>query len=207
MHERLRVAAEDRHGGEPELLLLLEEPGGQLIAAIVGQQPFPLDDARQVPRVTERGRFQVVVVGLRHDEGLIERALDLGLEPALDRPVDEIGRDDEDQDRRQERQRQEPEHELGLELRADDLLAPFEPELDQVPEEQHQQQEQDDHVQVQEADHDQVRRDRQLGRAEGDIEGAEAGHEQEAGDDQDQVPLAPALVAEERHHSPRMIVR
>src|SRR5256885_12206193 len=55
---------------------------------------------------------------------------------------------------------QKGEHELGLELRADDVLAPLEPELDEVAEQQHDQQQQDDQVEVEEGEDRDVRGDR-----------------------------------------------
>ncbi len=65
-----------------------------------------------------------------------------------------------------ERQGQEGQDQLGLEPRAEDPLAALEGELDQVAEEQDEQEEEDDQVQVEQGEDEQVRGDRQLGRAQ-----------------------------------------
>ena len=123
----LALRAEDGDGAEPEPVLLLDQVRRQRLAPVVGQHPFAIDDATDLLGVAQRGALEIAVVRLRHRQGLIERALDLRLEPALDRLVDEVGGDEEDQRRRDEREREKRQHELGLELGADHLLAPLEP--------------------------------------------------------------------------------
>src|SRR3989304_6042913 len=86
--------------------------------------------------VAQRPVLHPLVEGLGDPHGLVERALDLELEPPLDRGVDEVRGDQEDQDRRRQREREKGDDELGLELRAEDLVPALEGALDQVAEEQ-----------------------------------------------------------------------
>jgi hypothetical protein len=96
--------------------------------------------------------LEIRVVRLRHRQGLIQRLLHLGLEPPLDRFGDEVRRDQEDQHRGDDGQREERHHQLRLELGADHLLAPLEPQLDEVAEEQQHQEQQHDQVQVEQGE-------------------------------------------------------
>src|SRR5207247_1306204 len=116
----------------------------------LGEEPVVLDDTAHVATVTEGGALERLVVGLRDLERLVERALHLRLEPALDGGRDEVGGDDEDEDARRESQEQEGQDQLGLEARPDHLLPALEPQLDEVPEQEDEQEEEDDQVQVQE---------------------------------------------------------
>ena len=148
VHELLSLRAEHRHRADPETFLLLDEEGAQALASVRGEEPVAVDHTPEVSAVAERRPLEVAVVRLRHGQRLVERALHLGLEPPLDRLVDEVRRDHEDQDRRRQRERQEREDQLRLELRPDHVLPALEPELDEVAEEQHDEQQQDDQVQV-----------------------------------------------------------
>ena len=199
VHEVVAAGVEDGQRAEAELLLLLDEVGRQRHAPVLGEQAVAGDRPGHVLAVPERRRLQVLVVRLRHGQRLVERALDLGLEPALDRGVDEVRRDDEDQDRGRQRQEQEREDQLGLKPRPDDLLTALEGELDQVPEEEDEQQEEDDQVQVEEGEDHDGRGDRDVGCANAELErGGDDEQDEEPADD-DQVPLASVLVAQERH--------
>ena len=213
VHQLLPVAVEDGDGGDAEALLLLGQVAGQRLALALGEEPVALDHAAHVAPVAQRGGLEALVVGLRHLHGLVERLLDLRLEPALDGGGDEVGRDEEDQDAGHQRQGQEGEDELGLELGADDLLPPLEGELDQVAEEQDQQQQEDDQVEVEEEEDDEVGGERDLGRADAHLEdGRHHQEDQDPGDDEE-VPLAllllvhPIRPGRERHHWLRTGVR
>ena len=69
------------------------------------------------------------------------------------------------------------EDELGLEARADDLVAALEVELDEVPEQQDEQQQEDDQVQVEQREDDEVRGERDPGCADAHLE--DGGHHEE----------------------------
>src|SRR5437867_128408 len=199
VHQFLATRREDRQGGEAELLLLLDEVRGQRLSPRLTQQAVAVDDAGDVLSVAERGGLEVLVVGLRNGEGLLERPLDLGLEPALDRLVDEVRRDDEDQDGRRQRQRQEGQHQLRLELGSDELLAALEPQLDQVADEQHEQQQEHDQVQVEEREDDDVGGERELGHPHLEVDGGGGGRQDEQRPDDDEVAASPALFGQEGH--------
>ena len=149
--------------------------------------------------VAQRRLLEVVVVGLRDRQRLVEGALDLRLEPALDRLVDEVGGDEEDENRGGHRQRQECEHQLRLEARADDLLSPLEAQLDEVAEEQHEQEQEDNQVEVEEREDDDVRGHGQLGRDDAHVERRQAADQHQEPRDDQEVPLPPVLLAQERH--------
>src|SRR2546425_3367957 len=174
-------------------------PYTTLFRSVLGEQAVAGDRPSHVLAVPERRRLQVLVVRLRHGQRLVERALDLGLEPALDRGVDEVRRDDENQDRGRQRQEQEREDQLGLKPRPDDLLTALEGELDQVPEEEDEQQEEDDQVQVEEGEDHDGRGDRDVGCANAELERGGDDEQDEKPADDNQVPLASVLVAQERH--------
>ena len=156
----------------------------------------PLDQALAV---ADGGALEIAVVRLRHRQRLIQRPLDLWLEPALDRLVDEVGGDDKDECGRRHRQHEKRQHELRSESCTDDLLLALEPHLGEVAEEQDEQQQEDDQVEVEEREDDDVRGHRQLGREHSQVErGRAADQHQEAGDDDD-VALAAVLLAQQRH--------
>src|SRR5581483_5364506 len=187
----LSLRVEDGERAEREQVLLFHERGGQRLPAIVGQQVVAVDQARDVLAVAQRRLLEVRGVGLGDRERLVQRPLHLRLEPPLDRLVDEVGRDDEDQDRGCDRQRQEGQDELGLEARADDLLAAFEAELHEVPEQQHEQEQEDDQVQIEQREDDDVGGHRQLGRDDPHVEGRQPAEQQQDGRDDHEVALAP----------------
>ncbi len=196
VHQLLAVAVEDRDRGHAQSVLLLGQVAGQALPPAVGEQAVALDHLAHVAAVAEQGALQALVVGLRDLHGLIERPLHLGLEPPFDGRGDEVRRDQEDQDARHEGQGQEGQHELGLEPRADDLVAALERELDQVAEQQHQQQQEDDQVQVEQEEDDQVRRERDLWRPDAHLE--HGGHHQQDEDarNDEQVTLALLLLVD-----------
>jgi hypothetical protein len=171
----------------------------QRVATVVGQPALALDRARDVLAVAQRRALEVGVVRLRHRQRLVQRPLHLRLEPALDRLVDEIGRDDEDQDRRRHREREEGEHQLGLEARADDLLPPLEAELDQVAEEQQQQEQEDHEVQVEQREDHDVRGDRDLRRERAEVDRRQAADKHQEAEDDEQVALAAVRLRQQRH--------
>src|SRR5262249_34369439 len=195
--ELLAARSEHRQRGQPELLLLFDQVGGQGLSPGFAEQAVTVDHARHVLSVAERRGLEILVVGLRHGQRLVERALDLRLEPALDRLVDEVRRDDEDQDGPRQRQRQEGQDQLRLELGPDQLLAALEPQLDQVADEQHQQQQEHDEVQVEERKDDDVGGERDLGHPHLEVDGGGGGGEDEQRPDDDEVAAAPALLGQE----------
>jgi hypothetical protein len=209
VHQLLPVAIEDGDGGHPEPILLLGQVAGQRLALGLGEESVALDHAAHVAAVAQRGGLEALIVRLRHLHRLVERLLDLRLEPPFDGGGDEVGGDEEDQDARHQGQGQEGEDELGLEPGADDLLAPLEGQLDEIAEEQHQQQQEDDQVEVEEEEDDEVGGERDLGRADAHLE--DGGHHEEDEDprDDEQVPLALLLLVHRRgpgrarHHWPR----
>jgi len=144
--------AEDGDGADPEPVLLLDEVGGQRLPPRLGEEPVAIDHTADVLGVPQGRALEIRVVRLRHRQGLIQRLLHLGLEPPLDRFGDEVRRDQEDQHRGDEGQREERHHQLRLELGADHLLAPLEPQLDEVAEEQQHQEQQHDQVQVEQGE-------------------------------------------------------
>ena len=166
----LALRAEDGDRADPEPVLLLDEVGGQRLPARLGEEPVAIDHAADVLGVAQRRALEVRVVRLRHRQRLIQRPLHLGLEPSLDRVGDEVRRDQEDQHRRDERQREERQHQLRLELGADHLLAPLEPQLDEVAEEQQHQEQQHDQVQVEQGEDGDVRRERQVPGVDADVQ-------------------------------------
>jgi len=153
----------------------------------------PLDQALSVAQTYYANLERTT---LRHGQRLVERALDLRLEPALDRLVDEVRRDDEDQDGRRQRQRQEGQDQLRLELGPDQLLAALEPQLDQVADEQHQQQQEHDEVQVEEREDDDVGGERDLGHPHLEVDGGGGGGEDEQRPDDEEVAAASALLGQ-----------
>ena len=207
VHELLALGAEDGDRAQSEPVLLLDEIRRQRFAPVFGQEPLAIDHAADQLRVTQRRALEVAIVGLRHRERLIERALHLRLEPPLDRLVDKVGRDQEDQGRGDERERQERQHELRLELGADHLLAPLEPELHEISEQQQHEQQEHDQVQVEQREDRDVGGERQLRRVDADVQEVRRAHQQDEPRQDDQVPLAPVLVAQERHYCTRWIVR
>ena len=207
VHQLLALGAEHRDRAQPQPILLLDHVGGQRFAPVVGEQPLAIDDTADLLRVTQRRALEIAVVGLRDREGLIERALDLRLEPPLDRFVDEVGGDQEDERRGDEREREKRQHELRLELGADHLLAPLEPELDEISEQEHHQQQQHDQVQVEQREHRDVGGQRQLRRVDPHVEEVRRTHQQDEPGQDDQVALAAVLFAQEWHYCTRWIVR
>src|SRR5262249_40232875 len=180
-------------------VLLLDQEGGERVAAILVEEVLAVDHARDVLAVAQRRALEVGVIRLRHRQRLVERALHLRLEPALDRLVDEIRRDEEDQNRRRHREREERQDELGLEPRADDFLPALEAQLDEVAEEQEQQQQEDDQVQVEQREDHDVGRYRKLGRERAEVERREPAHQDEESEDDQQVALAAVGLREKRH--------
>ena len=156
------LARGGEHGdpAQPELLLLLGEVQAQRGVLRGVQEVVARHDVGDLLGVAEGGGFEVLVVRLGHGQGLVEGPLDLGLEPSVDRPIDDRGGDDDDQDGGDQGQEEKGEDELGLELRGHDLLPALEPELHEVPEEQHHQQQEHDGVEVEEQDHGEVGRHR-----------------------------------------------
>src|SRR4029450_2157532 len=203
----LALGSEHSDRAQPQPVLLLDEGGRQSLAPVVGGAPLAVCDAADLLRVTQRGALEIAVVGLRDREGLIERALDLRLEPSLDGLVDEVGGDQEDQGRGDERERQKRQHELGLELGADDLLAPLEPEFHEISEQEQHQQQQHDQVQIEQREDRDVGGQGQLGRGDPHVGGGRGAHQQDEPRQDDQVALAAVLFAEERHYCTRWIVR
>src|SRR3989441_11138195 len=204
----LALRPQDGDRAEPEPVLLLDEVGGQRLAPRVGQESVAIDHAADVLGVPERRTLEVAVVGLRHRERLVQRALDLRLEPPLDRLGDEVGGNEEDQRGRDEGQREKRHHQLGLELGADHVLAPLEPELDEVPEEEQHQEQQHDQVQIEQGEHGDIGRERQVRRVDADVQEVRRADQHEEPGENDQVALAPVLVAEEGHgYWTRWIVR
>jgi len=151
---------QDGDRAEPEPVLLLDEVGGQRLAPRVGQESVAIDHAADVLGVPERRTLEVAVVGLRHRERLVQRALDLRLEPPLDRLGDEVGGNEEDERRRNEGECEKRQQQLRLELGTDHVLAPLEPELDEVAEEEQYQEQQHDQVQIEQGEYDDVGRER-----------------------------------------------
>src|SRR4030095_939607 len=93
----LALGSEHGDRAQPQPILLLDEVGRQSLAPVVGEEPLAIHDAADLLRVTQRRALEIAVVGLRDREGLIERALDLRLEPSLDGLVDESWGDQEKQ--------------------------------------------------------------------------------------------------------------
>jgi hypothetical protein len=140
--------------------------------------------------VPDRLVLDALVEGLGHPHRLVEGALDLDLEPPLDRRVDQVRRDQEDEDGRRQREREERGDQLGLEPRAQDLVTPLEPELGEVPEEEDQQQEEDDQVQVEQRDDDDVGRDGDVREPDPHLDRRGHHEHEKHGDDDDEVALA-----------------
>ncbi len=160
MDQLLPLRPEDGDRADPEPVLLLDEVGRQRLAPCVSEESIAIDHAADVLGVTERRALEVAVVGLRHRERLVQRALDLRLEPPLDRLGDEVRGNEEDERRRDEGEREKRQHQLRLELGADHVLAPLEPELDEVAEEEQYQEQQHDQVQIEQGEHGDVGRER-----------------------------------------------
>ena len=205
VHDLVAGRAVEGDAGQPVLLGLLLEELDQVLAPVVGEEPLAGQRPGDVLPVPDRLVLDALVERLGHPHRLVERALDLDLEPPLDRRVDEVGRDQEDEDRRRQRQRQERGDQLGLEPGAQDLVAALEPELGEVPEEEDQEQEEDDQVQVEQRDDDDVGRDRDVREPDPDLDRRRHHEHEEHGDDDDEValPLPPVVGRTDRERRGR----
>ena len=171
------------------------EVGGERLALALGEQPVALDhlapcSARGGARWTRgsgsrSGPPPCAWSSGRSTWGLNQPSMEVVMKFDAMRKIRMPGISDEGQ---------EGEDQLGLEAGADDLVAALEGELDEVAEQQHQQQQEDDQVQVEEAEDDEVRGERDLGRADAHLE--DGGHHQQDQDaaDDEQVALALLLL-------------
>ena len=105
------------------------------------------------PAVHQRALRRPLVVALGHLAALLERAVDLHAEPAVDRLRDDHRRDREEQRRRDERDQHEGGHELEIQVRAERAAAALAdqlPEIARDEESEQQDQDHDDRVEEQE---------------------------------------------------------
>ena len=113
-------------------------------------------------RSAVRSRF--AVVGLGDRQRLVERALHLRLEPALDRLVDEVGGDEEDQRGRRHRQQRNASTSLARKRAPITLCRRSSHSFTRLRKSSTSSSRKHDQVQVEQREDDDVRGDRQLGR-------------------------------------------
>src|SRR5262249_14656897 len=120
-----------------------------------------------------------------------QRALDLHVEPALERLRDEAAGGEEKNQRRDERKRHEREHEAHAEPRAENALFPLEDELDEISDDQKDEQDEEDDVDVEQEEERDIIRQRIVGDVRRlDLEVGQDHHHQRGDEDDDALAFA-----------------